>query len=191
LSIFSKGELSIRFAEDSLIAINESIFEDASLDTCTEFQRRDINNELRHTHFRIRRFNGQIGDINVTITGTKLGCGYDIYVSSLSLDQSKTWLGRWTTCTLLEISTDMGKERCSYWCMEPGYWREVQVLKVPRTTEESYWEVCYINLTVIVSGEFCITFMDLWSVSSLLFNAVFLFKAKPFIKLLTEVFALL
>ena len=63
-------------------------------------------------------------------------------------------LGRWTTCTLLEISTDMTKERCSYWCMEPGYWREVQVLKVPRTIEEFYWKVCYINFTGISFGEF-------------------------------------
>ncbi|KAK2143465.1 hypothetical protein LSH36_839g05099 [Paralvinella palmiformis] len=54
----------------------------------------------------------------------------------------------------------MGKERCSYWCMEPGYWREVQVLKVPRTTEESYWEVCYINLTVIVSDTYKDVYCD-------------------------------
>ena len=157
LSIFSTGELPIHFSEYSVTPINETFIKDDSLDTCTAFRKRDVNAELPPTHFRIRRFIDQIGDINVTITGTKLGCGYNIYVSSLSLDQSKTWLGRWTTCTLLEISTDMGKERCSYWCMEPGNWREVQVLRVPRTTEEYYWEVCNINFTGISFGEFYIT----------------------------------
>ena len=162
MSIFFPDELFIRFAEDSLIPINETFIKDDSLDTCTSFQRRN-NAQLQHTHFRIRKRTDQMGDINVTIIGTKLGCGYNIYLTPLSLAQAKTWLGRWNTCTLLENSTDMGQEICSYLCMKPGFWRELQVLKVPRTVDELYWEVCYINVSSIFSSEFKITLNTLSS----------------------------
>ena len=95
---------------------------------------------------------GQIVDTNVTITGSKMGCGYNLYVTVLTTAQSTTWLGRWTGCTLLETIRYGNMESCSYWCKSPGYWKELQVLKVARRPEELNWEFCDINITSNSTG---------------------------------------
>ncbi|KAK2152181.1 hypothetical protein LSH36_338g07065 [Paralvinella palmiformis] len=125
---------------------------DSSSNTCTTFIRRDNESIPRVTHFRVRRFAGQIGYINATIIGRKMGCGDSMYVTPLTMDQSTTWFGRWTTCTLLDIKTNLSQERCSYYCSYPGYWNEIQVIKVPRTYESLNWEICHINATDRFTG---------------------------------------
>jgi hypothetical protein len=113
-----------------------------------------INSIISHyTQFRVQKFAGQISDINVTIIGRQLGCGYNLYITPLTVEQSNTWQGIWTSCTLLETGSDDSKELCSYWCKSPGYWEELQVLKVPRTSDESDWELCHMNITSNSDGE--------------------------------------
>jgi len=153
LPLLLVGKLSIRFAEDSLMPKNETLIKDSYLDTCTTFQRRDNRSILQHTHFRIRKFAGQVGTINVTITGRQMGCGDGLYVTPLTLAQSTTWLGRWITCTLLDLKHDLNQDRCYYYCNSPGYWKEIQVIKIPRTSEDYYWEICQINATELSAGD--------------------------------------
>jgi hypothetical protein len=149
LNISSTGELSIRFASDSVIPTNESSITDDSVETCSDFQTRDNDTLLHNTHLRIVQGAGQVGDINVTITGGRLECRSNLYVTPLAIHQSHSWLGRWIRCTLLETSMDENRERCTYFCTSPGYWREIQVLKV----DEYSWEICHINITAKLPGE--------------------------------------
>ena len=95
---------------------------------------------------RLQTLAGHIGDINVTITGSRLGCGYNLYMTLLTVAQSNTWQGRWSGCTLSEIGGDDNREVCSYWCRSSGYWEEIQVRKVPKSPEEVDWEPCHVSL---------------------------------------------
>ena len=149
---FLVGHLYIRFEDRSLRSTNLEALTDNTSDTCTTFQRINNISISYYTQFRVQKFAGQISDINVTIIGRQLGCGYNLYITPLTVEQSNTWQGIWTPCTLLETGSDDSKELCSYWCKSPGYWKELQVLKVARRPEELNWEFCDINITSNSTG---------------------------------------
>lgn len=115
---------------------------------------------LKHTQFRFMPLAGQMADNNVTIIGQRLACGYNLYVSTLSVEQSSSWLGRWSMCTLLDTSSYGTKERCSYFCTSPDNGTEIQVLKFPHTSDEYFWGVCHISRT----GEYTEYFIKLSSI---------------------------
>ena len=146
LNIFP-GKFSIRFANTSLKSTNQTFITDDSTDSCSAFQTTDNASLLQYTQLRLMPLAGQRGSINVTIIGVSLGCGYNLYVSVLSLDQSKHWLGRWSTCNLLDTSRYGTKENCSYFCSSPLYWSEIQVMKFPHSSDESFWEICHFGIT--------------------------------------------
>ena len=147
------GELSIRFAPDGILPINESCITDDSADTCTTFQARDNASLQLYTHFRIKPSVPQKNDTKVIITGARLGCGHNLYVSAISAEQSKSWLGRWSTFNLLDTSGYDKKESCSYLCTFLDDWSEIQVLKIPHSSDEYFWKICHINMNVDYSGE--------------------------------------
>ena len=149
---FLVGHLYIRFEDRSLISTNLEALTDNTSYTCTTFQRINNISISYYTQFRVQKSAGQIGDTNVTITGSKLGCGYNLYVTVLTTAQSTTWLGRWTGCTLLETIRYGNMESCSYWCKSPGYWKELQVLMIARTSEELDWELYNISITSHSTG---------------------------------------
>ena len=148
------GKLSIRFATTGLQPINQAYIIDDSAETCSATQTTDNAFLLQHTQLRCMRFAGQIGDSTVTITGVGLGCGYNLYVSALSLEHSTSWLGRWPTCQLLDTSYYGNKQSCSYSCTYPGYWKEIQILKFPHSSDEYIWEICHINVTADFPGKY-------------------------------------
>lgn len=69
------------------------------------------------------------------------------------MEQSNTWQGRWTTCTVTDATRDDNKALCAYWCKSAGYREELQMIKVTRAPEELEWELCHINLTSNSDGE--------------------------------------
>ena len=147
-------EMSIRFAPQSVIPTNEDFLKDNSSETCTTFGGSDNEPGLQHTQLRIRSFPIDVGDINITITGSNLGCGHNLYVSPLSPVKSEQWIGRWTACELENRTIYGEKEICSYWCKSPGHCKETQILKVPKNIKESQWEICQITISANTTGEY-------------------------------------
>jgi hypothetical protein len=83
---------------------------------CATFNIGDDSNIPRHTQFRIEVIEHVTDYTNVTLIGTNLGCGHDVYVTLLSTAKTKKCTGRSTACPLLETSVYEDKERCSYLC---------------------------------------------------------------------------
>lgn len=73
-------EFHIRFEERSLIPTEEESLRDDISDMCARFQRRNTITIPQYTQFRVQKFAGHISDMNVTITGSRLGCGYNLYI---------------------------------------------------------------------------------------------------------------
>ena len=143
----------IRCYPEGLHPTNEHFLQDVHPETCSWFESGNTSKGQQYTQFRMEAFDADVGDINISITGSNLGCGHNLYVSSLSPDMSETWLGRWTSCQLVNISVNANRETCSFWCKSPGHAAEIQFLKFARSSEESHWEVCQINITASYPGE--------------------------------------
>ena len=147
------GEMLISFSDDSLVPTNETALKDPSNETCTTFQQSGLAGHFSCTHFRILAFAADVGSINVTITGSRLGCGRNLYVSPVSPAESESWLGHWKTCQFEATSDADNREKCSYWCSSPGHSQQIQVLNVPRDPDEFQWEVCQIDIVGNSPGE--------------------------------------
>jgi len=85
--------------------------------------------------------------MNVTLIGTNLGCGHNLYVTPLSAAETEKWTGRWTTCPITEETKYEDKERCSYSCRCRGSCEEIQVFKRPNIIKDSSWNLCYVCMT--------------------------------------------
>ncbi|KAK2139355.1 hypothetical protein LSH36_1845g00013 [Paralvinella palmiformis] len=127
---------------------------DDSIETCSSFEPDDWLSIPRHTQVRVQIPYEVVDDVNVTLIGTNLDCGHNLCVSPLSTAETKKWTDRWTTCHLLDVSVDHDKESCFYRCKCLGKCEEIQILKTPRTREESYWTLCHICLIYNIKGRY-------------------------------------
>ncbi|KAK2170656.1 hypothetical protein LSH36_1g05010 [Paralvinella palmiformis] len=116
----------------------EEFIIDDSPRTCTTFNSGDDTNIPRNTIFRIEVADYRIDYVNVTLIGTNLGCGHNLYVTPLSAADTE----KWTEETKYE-----DKERCSYGCRCRGSCEEIQVFKRPKIIKDSSWNLCYICTT--------------------------------------------
>jgi hypothetical protein len=82
--------------------------------------------------------------VNVTLIGTNLGCGHNLYVTPLSAAETEKWIARWTTCPLRQTDRYEDKERCLYECRCSGSCEEIQVLRMPTDRKDRSWTVCYM-----------------------------------------------
>ncbi|KAK2138581.1 hypothetical protein LSH36_2775g00000 [Paralvinella palmiformis] len=141
------GYLPVRFAEQTLIPAGKTLFSDDDADTCTEF---DVGNEAQipiSSHFRIRIPYYTRDALNVSMLGTNIECGGSFYVTLLSSAETKTWLGRWTTCRLIEKTISGKEETCLYGCQYSGYCEELQIIRMPFSVADSSWSLCDLTLT--------------------------------------------
>jgi len=147
LAFYITGRLRIRFEDSGINPDNKEFITDDSPRTCATFNNGDDTNIPRNTNFRIEVADYIIDYVNVTLIGTNLGCGHNLYVTPLSAAETEKWTGRWTTCPLTEETKYEDKERCSYGCRCRGSCEEIQVLKRPKIIKDSSWNLCYICIT--------------------------------------------
>ncbi|KAK2150918.1 hypothetical protein LSH36_382g00017 [Paralvinella palmiformis] len=141
------GRLRIRFEDSGIIPDKEEFITNDWPNRCATFNNGDDTNIPRHTNFRIEVADYRINYVNITLIGTNLGCGHNLYVTPLSAAETEKWTGRWTTCPLTEETKYEDKERCSYGCRCRGSCEEIQVLKRPKIIKDSSWNLCYICIT--------------------------------------------
>jgi hypothetical protein len=100
------------------------------------------------TKFRIKIPHSGVSDVNITLRGTNLGCGENLYVTPLNAAEAEKWTGRWSSCRPVVYSTaNDGQDVCSYSCLCKGDCDEIQVAKRPMTIHESSWTLYPICLT--------------------------------------------
>ncbi|KAK2139357.1 hypothetical protein LSH36_1845g00036 [Paralvinella palmiformis] len=143
---------SCTFDEKGLLPNNEILLVDDYIETCSTFVPDDGLSIPRYTQVRVQVPEEVVDEVNVTLIGTHLGCGHNLYVSPLSIVEIRKWTGRWKTCHLLDVSVDHDQESCFYRCKCLGKCEEIQILKTPRTREESYWTLCHLCLIYNITG---------------------------------------
>jgi hypothetical protein len=99
------------------------------------------------TKFRVQIPDEGIDEVNITLRGTNLGCGENLYVTPLNAAEAGKWTGRWSSCSVVESSVKDGLDICSYRCRCKGACEEIQVAKRPLTVTESSWTLYPICLT--------------------------------------------
>jgi len=153
----------VRFDETGIVPENGRYLTDDSIETCTSFLLDEGRPIPQYTMFRIEVVDDDADLVNVTIIGTNLSCGYNLHVTPLSSADTEKWTGRWTKCPLKHAFAYGNKEKCFYQCQCSGGCEEIQVIKRPRTVEESEWTVCSIcvvyNLAgMLISNQLCSIF---------------------------------
>ena len=135
----------MRFDQASLIPDKVRFLSHESPDTCASF----INHgeKPRRTKFRISGDDVQVNRVNVTLIGTNMGCGHNLYVTPLSAAETEKWTGRWSVCQLMETSIYETKEKCTYDCPCSGSCKEIQILKQPSVMRDSSWSLCHLCIT--------------------------------------------
>ena len=139
-------------SETSIFPGKEYYLIDNNPETCTAFNISYDGRSQRFIQFRFRLPNDVSAEVNVSLIGVNLGCGQNLYVSPLSDVESNIWTGRWTTCSLLRASVSEGQESCSYRCDCTKRCKEMQILKIHRTTEDSSLIACHASLKYEESG---------------------------------------
>ena len=138
----------VRIENVGLVTERREHLTDEFVDTCAAFNIEHNGVAIpRYTQFRIEVADNINDYANVTLIGTKLGCGHNLFVSPLSVAETEKWNGRWTTCPLKEALMYENKEKCLYECQCRGSCEEIQVMKYPKIIEESSWTVCRICIT--------------------------------------------
>ena len=145
--------MDIRFNGNGIIPTDVTFLADDLLETCTRFTLDARLSIPTHTQIRVHVPDSGVDELNVTLLGTNLGCGRDLYVSPLSADETEKWTGRWKMCPLLNTSLEDGKESCFYRCPCSGRCEEIQIIKVPLTANESSWSLCHLCLFYNITGE--------------------------------------
>ena len=135
---------------DFLIPDDMSALTDDDVGTCTKFKAVEEIKERQFTTFRIQLDENSELDIFksviVSLIGEDMGCSQNLHVMPLIAQQTKTWSGVWSTCPLIEKSSENGIEKCVFQCQCNGGCQEIQVCKRPRTFAESTWKLCHICL---------------------------------------------
>ena len=150
-SVFT-ANLRVYFNEQGIVPRNKSFLVDQSPDTCSTFQLDNGTSIAQYSQVRFQVPATALDHINVTLVGTNLGCGHNLYVTPVSAAETKKWIGRWKTCRLFDIGMNDGKDNCSYRCGCLGNCEEIQVIKMPMRREESCWSICHISLTYTITG---------------------------------------
>ena len=132
------GELYLLFEPYSIKPNDGNLITDGSKTTCAAFE----SDTEKYTKFRFPVQDVQAEWVNVTLRGTDLGCGRNLYVTPLSAAETETWLGLWTLCKLENVTTD--GEKCLYLCHCKTGCKEIQVMKVPSNIQETAWTLCHI-----------------------------------------------
>ena len=140
LAFYITGRLRIRFEDSGINPDNKEFITDDSPRTCATFNNGDDTNIPRYTNFRIEVADYIIDYVNVTLIGTNLGCGHNLYVTPLSAAETE----KWTTCPITEETKYEDKERSSYGCRCRESCEEIQVLKI---INDNSWNVCHICIT--------------------------------------------
>ncbi|KAK2141140.1 hypothetical protein LSH36_1154g00073 [Paralvinella palmiformis] len=133
-----KGYLPVRFQRQSLIPDEEDFLTDDSNDTRTIFSLGDDVQISVFSHFRIQLPPEKGHPTNVALIRTNMKCGGYPYASPLSGAETKTWTGRWSTCTLIQKTMSGDKENCL--C------DEIQIIRIPYSVEDSSWSLCDASL---------------------------------------------
>ena len=143
----------MRFDERGIVPDNHDFLTNNSPESCTSFGLPEGRNMAQHSKIRIYLDDDEdtVGVV-VNVTGTNLGCGYNLYVAPLSQVETEKWTGRWTSCPIMGTSADVEKERCIYNCTCRGGCEEIQIMKWPRSIEESYWMLCQVSFIFIAAG---------------------------------------
>ncbi|KAK2163669.1 hypothetical protein LSH36_75g02044 [Paralvinella palmiformis] len=103
------GDISLLFTY-IVIGLNwREPFINESAETCTTFSSESVAIP-RHTQFRIEVADDINDYAEVTMIGTNLGCGHNLYVSPLSRSETEKWTGHWTTCPF-KGSVDVRRRR--------------------------------------------------------------------------------
>ena len=122
----------IRFNPKVVIQEHDNLTDDY-IETCISFDANQETMEKKDITFRFPVTADQLENINVTLIGTKLGCGRNMFVIPLTKPQTVLWTGIWRTCSLFEKFEIEGKESCTFHCPCLGGCEEIQVTRRPRT----------------------------------------------------------
>jgi hypothetical protein len=141
------------FDEKGIFPDNVTFLADGNPDTCHTFTVDDEVCVPKYSHLKVQIAVVVVDNVNVTLMGTNLGCGYNLYVTPLSLAETEKWTGQWSTCRLFETSIDGGTQNCFYQCKCSGNCKAIQILKWPRTVEESSWTLCHVCLINNITGK--------------------------------------
>ena len=107
----------------------------------------------QYTKFRIQVSDDRAKRVVVTLTGTNLGCEEHLYVSPLTTIETQKWIGRWTTCPVIENSREDNRERCTFDCPCNERCAEIQVMKMPMSIQGSSWTVCDVSMGLVFNSE--------------------------------------
>jgi len=141
-------ELSIDFCPMSLRPDSEEFLEDDLPETCASFSTNEQQRTTSITRFRFEILGKYVHNINITLFGYSLGCGYNLYLSPILENEMEKWTGRWKACQLVQFhQATTPNEICDYQCDCSDGYEKIQVLKAPRSLEESSWKLCHINIT--------------------------------------------
>ena len=99
-------------------------------------------------------FAADVGDIYLSVSGTNLGCGDNLYVSPLSPAVSDVWVGRWRTCGVLGITRHNNYGIFYSVCKSPGHTKEIQLIKLPNNYAELNWQICQINIIMTNASKY-------------------------------------
>jgi hypothetical protein len=129
-------------------------------DNCTAFLHND-QTKPKITKFRITIPPGSATNlISITVRGTNLGCGENLYVTPLNAAEAEKWTGKWSSCPVVASSVQDGEDICTYRCRCTGDYEEIQVAKRPHTAQESSWTLCQISLTNHSAGNAQLIYID-------------------------------
>jgi len=158
MCISSSGRgLVVHIENVGLVPERRELLTDEFVDTCAAFNNENCGVAIpRHTQFRIEVADDINDYASVTLIGTNLGCGHNLYVSPLSAEETEKWNGRWTTCLLKEALMYESNEKCLYECQCRERCEEIQVMKYPKIIEDSSWTVCCVCITSIAGVYVCV-----------------------------------
>lgn len=136
----------MRFHPDYVIQ-NDANLTDASPQTCMTFHNETELSRPEKTVLRLKTLTTLRDNVNVTLTGKRLGCGYNLFLVPITKQETDTWSGIWFACNVLETSKDEDQEKCIFMCPCRGVCEEIHITRRPRNAEESTWTLCHISVT--------------------------------------------
>ena len=154
--------MSVRFDEKGLKPDEERFMFDFFRDTCASFTVQEGRTTPQYTCFRVSVSDLKTDELDVILSGSRLGCGHNLYVSPLSVNETGDWMGRWRTCHLKDVVKFGEKETCTYQCLCSDPCIEIQVLRMPSTKDDSSWTVCHMCKNVFTFCESEMHFVVFW-----------------------------
>ncbi|KAK2139347.1 hypothetical protein LSH36_1849g00001 [Paralvinella palmiformis] len=144
--IIPPSDLSLRFGDNKLLPQNVDYLTDDSPDTCAIFSFNKETPHIRDTIFRVELTEDNTDMINVTLIGSNLQCGHNLYVVPITEPEKASWKGIWIACSFVETSIDEKGEKCLHQCHCSGRCEEIQIMKRPREGDDPSWNLCHIMI---------------------------------------------